>query len=62
VVSRQVPVENVTPLQQQQAGQGIPVAIAQGLLPITLARPEVNRRDHTYKGSTISEHQQISGF
>ena len=54
--------QNISPLNKQQPRQRQSVAIAQGLLPVTLARPEVNRRDHTYKGSTVSEHQQISGF
>ena len=56
MVAWQVPVQNISPLDKQQPRQGEPVAIAQGLLAIPLAWPEVNRRDHTYKGSTISEH------
>ena len=62
MVARELPVQNISPLDKQQPRQGEPVAIAQGLLAIPLAWPEVNRWDHPYKGSTVSEHQQISGF
>jgi hypothetical protein len=62
MVAWQVPVQNISPLDKQQPRQRQPVAIAQGLLTVTLTRPEVNRRDHTHQGSTISEHQQIGGF
>ena len=62
MVARELPVQNISPLQQQQPRQRQPITIAQGLLAVTLARPEVNRWDHTHQGSTISQYQQISGF
>jgi hypothetical protein len=61
MVAGQVPVQNISPLDKQQPRQRQSVAIAQGLLAITLAEPEVNLWDHTYKGSTISEHRLQQG-
>ena len=62
MVAGQVPVQNISPIKKQQPRQRQPITLTQGLLAITLAGPEVNRWDHPYKGSTISKHQQISGF
>ena len=62
MVARELPVQNISPLNKQQPRQRQPVAITQGLLAITLAGPEVNGWDHPYKGSTISEYQQIGCF
>ncbi len=46
IVAGEVPVQNITPVEKQQPRQRQPIAIAQGLLPIPLAGPEVGRWDH----------------
>lgn len=57
---RQLPVQAVGPGQQLQAGQGQPIATAQGLLLVALAGPAVLRRQHQHKGSAVPQHQQVS--
>jgi hypothetical protein len=61
-VAGQMPVQHIAALQQQQPGQRQPIAIAQRLLPVSLAGPLVLRWDHAHQAGPIAQHQQIGGL
>ena len=58
----QMPVQDVTTLQQSKARQGEAIATAQGLLAVALAGPEVLRRQHANQCCTIAEHQHVGAL